>query len=163
MAKECDHLSVGTIIEDGINIALLLRAKLPQAYAPPAGHIDQHGSPEQAAINEPFEELGLIIAPEALIKTAIANRRVDNPCPRGGGNYHHWWVFRATQFEGRITPSADETRGAAWYDREQLQALADRTIQWRADGSNSEDWQQNPGLEEVWLGFLAELGYISIK
>ncbi|HUD05784.1 MAG TPA: NUDIX domain-containing protein [Candidatus Saccharimonadales bacterium] len=161
MAKECDHLSVGVIIEKDEKIALLRRANFPIAISPPAGHVDGHGSLEQTAVDEVFEELGLIVPVEGLINTDIVNRRVENKCQRIGGDHHSWTVYRATDFGGNLNPSPDETRGAGWYDKKQYEILANRTRQMREGILTPEEWRQNPGLEEVWLGFLSELGYIN--
>ena len=160
MTQPCDNLSVGVIIEQNDKIALLKRAKSPIAMAPPAGHIDDHGSPEQAAVDEVFEEIGLSITSDGLVPTVISNRRVNNQCRRVNGDHHTWWVYRATKFEGTIAPCADETQGANWYTKKELQAFADRTRSLVAANSTQADWQENPGLEETWLAFFIELGYI---
>src|SRR5487761_1087297 len=95
MSKICDHTSVGVIIHDQMgSLALLKRAKFPVGIAPAAGHIDDHGSPEQAARDEVYEELGIKVTD--LAKTSISNRRVENKCRREGGDYHYWYVFEAT-------------------------------------------------------------------
>ncbi len=160
MPQECDNLSVGVIIENGEAIALLRRAKFPIAVSPPAGHIDQHGSPEQAAIDEVHEELGLTIAAKSLVSTAITNRYVSNQCRRPRGDHHSWTVFQARDFTGELNPSPSETKGAGWYSRRQLQELADRTKALRTGQMNQADWQETPGLEEVWLNFMVELEYV---
>lgn len=160
MIKNCDNLSVGVIIEDSDRIALLKRANFPIAIAPPAGHIDAHGSPEQAATDEIFEELGLTVAKNALLQTSIRNRRVENQCGRIGGNHHYWWVYRTLEFGGELTPCPDETQGAAWYHRNDLQTLADRTRALLAKSASQLEWQQNPGLEPTWVSFFVELGYV---
>ena len=99
MAKICDNTSVGVIIRgSGGKYALLKRAKFPVGIAPVAGHIDDHGSPVQAALDEAEEELGLIIEPSDLMPTEIAARRVDNVCSREGGGHHIWSVYEAEQF-----------------------------------------------------------------
>ena len=158
---ECDNFSVGVIIERGMDIALLQRAKFPIAIAPPAGHIDQHGIPELAAIAEVEEELGLVIARGGLLRTTIANRRVENRCRRPGGDYHYWSVFRATAYSGVLRSSLDETRGAGWYNSDQLQELADRTQAFSEGRVTPEQWEQEPGLEAVWVDFMTELGYLA--
>jgi len=62
MENLCDNKSVGVIVQnDGGDILLLHRARFPFGMAPPAGHIDDHGSPEQAAVTEVFEEVGLTL------------------------------------------------------------------------------------------------------
>lgn len=160
MINRCDNMSVGVILERDNMIALIERAKFPFGFAPPAGHVDDHGSPEMAAIDEVFEEIGITISLDGLTRTVIENRRLDKSCRRPGGDHHNWWVFTAGEFEGDITASDDETRGASWVDLSRLQELADRTKLFQAGVVSDEQWQQSPGLEEVWLGFFAELRYV---
>lgn len=161
MSKICDNKSVGVIVTDvDGRYALLKRANFPIAIAPIAGHIDNHGTAEQAAVNEAEEELGLTIEPSDLALTTIAGRRVENHCRREGGNHHVWSVFEANQFLGDITPDPDETQGARWYTKKELQKLADRTKAYKAGKLSETEWQQNPGLEAVWLDFMTELGHV---
>lgn len=158
----CDHTSVGVIVrnEDGA-IALLERARPPEGIAPAAGHIDSHGSPEQTAVDEVWEELGLRINPNDLRATTIAGRIVRNSCRRIGGDHHRWWVFEAVLAESQpMNPSQDETRSAAWYTPKACEALAARTRAYQTGRLTNERWRERPGLEPVWLGFLAELGYV---
>lgn len=159
--KVCDNKSVGIIIHGPQDsYALLRRAFFPIGYAPAAGHVDAHGSPEQAAIDEAHEELGLTIAPADLNKTAIAGTRFNNHCRRKGGTFHDWWVFDVTKFTGELVPDPTETKGAAWYGAQDLQLLADRTRQYQAQMIDQQDWQNEPGLEEVWVTILEQLGLI---
>ena len=159
--KICDNTSVGIVIRDKAgNFALLKRAKFPIAIAPVAGHIDDHGSPEQAALDEVSEELGLTVI--NLTKTPIYNRRMENKCRRIGGDHHNWYVFTTTVADTAMKPSEDETRGAGWYDKEQLQALVDRTKAYQAGEIAEDAWAENPGLEVVWVTFMSELGYITV-
>ena len=159
--KECDNRSVGVVISDETNrTALLRRARFPVGMAPPAGHVDGHGSPEEAAMAEVSEEIGLHLAASGLIKTRIQERRVANKCRRSGGDYHWWWVYEATVPNSNLRPDADETLGAGWYSAADLQKLADRYEAYR-NGSIGEDaWQAEPGLEPVWYEFMGELGRI---
>ena len=160
MAKVCDHTSVGVIVRDNEGrYALLKRARFPIGIAPPAGHIDDHGGAEQAAVDEVSEELGISVK-DKLQRTAIYERRVDNRCRREGGDHHIWYIFEATIESTKLRPSPDETKGADWYDQEKLQAFADRTDAYLAGKLSEADWEANPGLEEVWVPFLHELGYI---
>lgn len=159
--KLCDYTSVGTIIKDKQGrYALMKRAKFPIGIAPSAGHIDDHGTPEQAAITEVEEELGLIIEPADLQPTAIVRRRINNHCSRSNGDHHFWTVYAADKFSGDIRPDPTETKGAHWYTQDEIQALAERTRAFRAGNVPQADWEANPGLEEIWLDFLVELGYI---
>jgi 8-oxo-dGTP pyrophosphatase MutT (NUDIX family) len=160
-SKPCDNKSVGIIVRrtDGA-VALLKRARFPFGYAPVAGHIDDHGSVEQAAIDESQEEIGLIITKENLHPTDVAGTRFNNHCRRRGGTFHDWWVFIVDQFSGDIIPSADETKGAGWYAIQDIQLLADRTRDYKAQLIEQQDWEAEPGLEEVWVEILSRLGII---
>jgi NUDIX domain len=72
MTKQCDNTSVGVVIRDAEGrFALLKRAKFPVGIAPAAGHIDDHGSPEQAALDEVREELGIVLTLDELKKPAL--------------------------------------------------------------------------------------------
>ena len=149
--SECDNRSVGVLLFNEHNELLLIeRARFPFGYAAPAGHIDEHGSPEQAAIEEVREETGLLIAKGSL-QHVIRDRRIENRCRRQGGFYHDWDVFKTNQYQGTLQPSKDETNGAQWLSPERLQALADETR--RAVPGVL-------GIEAVWLTFLEELGFI---
>jgi len=161
LPEYCDNKSVGVIIEneDGA-IALLQRARFPVGIAPPAGHIDAHGSPEEAAVAEVGEELGIVVAIEGLRKTIIEGRRIDNLCRRVGGDHHEWWVFEANEPKSELKPSPDETKSAGWHDRTRLQELAKRTRAFRAGRIPEAEWEADPGLEELWLDFFVELGYV---
>lgn len=160
MSKICDNLSVGVIIRDNSgNIALLKRAKFPVGISPVAGHVDDHGSPEQAAKDETSEEMGLTVLD--LKKTKIYGRLVNNVCRREGGDHHTWYVYETTVEDTVLRPSEDETKGASWYDQNQLQAFADRTKAYHEGKISEAEWEENPGLEDVWVSFLSELGYIT--
>lgn len=153
MEKYCDHKSVGVILtNDNNEVALLRRARHPITIAPPAGHIDSHGSPEQAAVEEVREEIGVTIQIESLAKTAIANRRIENVCRRENGNYHYWTVYEARITDAKLYPDPDETNGAMWCSAAALRKLAKRTLD---HGGNTAD-----GLELVWVKFMDELGYL---
>lgn len=155
--KVCDNTSVGVIVMRDGKIALLERAKPPVGIAPPAGHIDDHGTAKQAAIDEVFEELGLRVA---LGRVLIDGERKPNVCRRPGGDHHMWWVYEAQEVEGELQPSPDETKMAAWYSMDELQELAQRTKRY-IDGHITEDeWTAEPGLEPIWLEMLIELGYV---
>lgn len=161
MTKVCDNTSVGTIIRDSEDrFAFLIRKKFPYGVAPSAGHIDDHGSAEQAAVNEVREELGLITSLDNLKETTINERLVTNHCSRLNGDHHIWTVFEANAYEGKLTPDADETKGASWYTLTEIQALAERTKAYRAGNIPEADWLTTPGLEPIWLDFLSELGYV---
>jgi 8-oxo-dGTP pyrophosphatase MutT (NUDIX family) len=159
--KTCDNKSVGVIIRDlNGKFALLKRARFPVGIAPVAGHIDDHGTPSQAAIAETREEIGIIIDEDDLRKTSIQNKLINNICRRRGGDHHYWWIYEVNDSEGEIYPDPDETKGAKWYTSEELHDLAGRTREYLSGKIDKEDWEANPGLEEIWLTFLSEMGYL---
>jgi 8-oxo-dGTP pyrophosphatase MutT (NUDIX family) len=161
MEKYCDNQSVGVVLRhEAGGFALLKRARFPIGIAPPAGHIDTHGNPEQAAVEEVGEELGVKLAVSALRQTAIFERRVDNVCRRVGGGFHIWNVYEATTDAVALHPDKDETHGAAWYSSAAVRALAERTWRFQQGKIGDSEWESNPGLEPVWLDFLSELGHI---
>lgn len=154
METLCDHKSVGIVIQNEKGDVLLLdRARFPFGLAPPAGHVDEHGSLEQTAIDETFEEVGLHISD---LHPVIEERRVGNTCRRLGGDHHIWTVFTAGVTGGELTPNVEETKGVSWRSLEQLQVLADRTHQ-----STSREYKLGAQvLEPIWLDFFTELGLV---
>ncbi len=163
MEKYCDNLSVGVILtNDNDELALLTRGKFPIGIAPPAGHVDTHGSLEQAAIDEVREELGVMLAIEGLRRTAIADRRVDNVCRREGGDHHVWTVYEAhVEAAVQLMPDPEETKGAKWYKPEVVRALAERTRQYQLGNIDEAAWSDQPGIEPIWVDFMQETGYLS--
>ena len=150
----CDHQSVGVILSHGEKVALINRANFPYGIAAPAGHIDNHGSPLEAAVAEVYEEIGLLIPPKDLTM-AFYQRRMDNECRRGG-EFHYWTVFfGSVEKHWRLHPSRRETLGANWFSRREMQEIADRT-------HREADWRMPDDhvFEDVWLQFLVELNYV---
>lgn len=161
MEQYCDNRSVGIILtNDKGELALLNRGRFPVGIAPAAGHIDAHGSPEQAAVDELSEELGIRISVDDLARTSIYERHVKNTCRRVGGNHHVWSVYEASIADADLTPDPHETNGAEWYEREIVHLLARRTKAYLNGTVSQAEWVTQPGLEPVWADFLEELGYI---
>lgn len=161
MEKWCDNQSVGVVLKNQQGeLALLKRGRYPVGMAPAAGHIDAHGTPEQAAIDELHEELGVDLAINGLTKTVIEHRLVKNLCRRPGGEYHIWNIYEATIDGAELKPDPHETKGAGWYALGAVQALANRTKLYMNRDINEREWRNNPGLEVVWYDFLSELKYI---
>lgn len=162
MEKYCDNRSVGVILtNDNDEMALLTRGRFPIGIAPPAGHVDGHGSLEQAAIDEVNEELGVLLAIDGLRRTAIADRHVENVCRRVGGDHHLWTVYEARVGSAvQLEPDPQETKGAKWYPPKTVRALAVRTRQYQLGGVNESEWAIRPGLEPVWVDFIEEVGYL---
>ncbi|MDI6098186.1 NUDIX hydrolase [Actinoplanes sp. NEAU-A12] len=162
VTKRCDNTSVGVLITNREGQHLLFaRNTPPVGIAPAAGHVDEHGSPEQAARTEVAEELGLTVT--TLIP--LAQQWRTNICRRQHGPHgpgHHWTVYRA-EVTGTITASPREARNPRWYTTTELQYLAERTAD-RARGRISvAEFAANPGLEPVWVGFLYHAGLITLS
>jgi hypothetical protein len=166
----CDNASVGVVIRDPGSDRWLMfeRGRFPAGVAPVAGHVwDEHAAadavPEDAyraaARAEVAEELGLTVVD--LIDAGVGGWR-PNRCRRPGGRRgvgHHWRIYQAT-VTGDLAPSPDEARHPQWLSRGQLQQLADLTIAYAAGLVSDEDWTARPGIEPVWVDWLAQLGLI---
>ena len=157
--ERCDNRSVGVIVENDADETLLLsRARFPYGWAAPAGHVDEHGSLEQTAIDEVFEETGVILDPASL-EVVINGLRVHNQCRRPGGDYHDWTVFRAQAKNTTITASPEETLGVSWVPRQVLGALASASMQI----SHSEIRRGDLALEPIWAYFFQETSGTQIR
>lgn len=161
MSKRCDNASVGVLITDNNDRWLMLeRATFPPGIAPAAGHVfDDHTGYEQAARAEVAEELGLTVTALELLPVGgwRPNACRRRPGPRGVG--HQWQIYQAT-VTGNLNPSRRETRGTRWATRRELQVLADRTAAYARNEFPAADFERAPGIEPVWVRFLAELGLI---
>lgn len=161
--KKCDNASVGVLAERNGRWLFIWRNTFPFSVAPVSGHVfDEHGSYRDAAVAEMREEAGLTV--EGLFPTGAGgwrpNRCRREPGPAGTG--HLWEVYRAT-VSGDLAPSPREVRLARWLSAPQMQLLANRTML-RAQGRVSDgSWDESPGIEPVWTGFLATLGMIRMS
>ena len=153
---KCDNKSVGMLIRKDNTILLIQRRKFPFGYAPPAGHIDDFDSPENAAIGEVREEVGLAV--ENI--TLISEGQRENPCRRNGGSYHHWWVYEVA-ISGDVCTNKDEVVQFLWCDMEKIEALAERTRRYSNNEISQDEWKRNPGLELVWYDWFIELGIVA--
>ena len=158
-AKRCDNRSVGVIITDSHGRYLVFdRNTFPPGVAVCAGHVDDHGSDEDAARSEVLEEVGLVV--DVLVPLAAGWR--DNPCrrlpgPKGVG--HDWVVYVATA-HGVLSPSLRETRNARWVTRSQLQVLFARTLALAANTMSLTEFENLPGLEPSWPLWFALTGAV---
>ena len=156
MEKQCDNMSVGVVLQNERDEILLLnRQKFPYGWAAPAGHIDEHGTAEQAAVNELAEETGVRIAPAALSRV-LHSLRIDNMCRRRGGGFHTWTVYTASTSQEPTHSNTEEARSLRWFTVAELQHLADRT---RALTEHTKE-NRDDYLEAVWLRFFVELGIV---
>lgn len=170
MSKNCDNKSVGVIIKKGPQFALIKRINFPVAYAFVAGHCDGETF-EKQAVAEALEEGGITV-------TKLEKRlheRFKNPCKRDGGLGHEWTVFEATEWSGELKASSD-AKEALWVSSDKLTRLARRSDSFlikhsftphRFDLAKAtrtldadHDWQENPGLELVWLLMLRKIGIL---
>ncbi|WP_258308880.1 NUDIX hydrolase [Streptomyces sp. NWU339] len=159
--KICDNQSVGVVIGDEHGRLLLFdRATFPSGAAPAAGHVDDHGTPEQTARAEVAEELGLVVRGLEM----IAERWRSNQCRRVPGLRgigHYWTVFRATA-EGVLAPCARETRNVRWCTSDEVGRLAERTVRYAQGHLSADEFAVAPGLEPVWLRWFADLGIVTV-
>ncbi|WP_327268065.1 NUDIX hydrolase [Streptomyces sp. NBC_01218] len=158
-AISCDHTSVGVLIAGPTGLLLFERTTPPVGLAPVAGHIDQHGSPEQAARNEVAEEVGLTVT---RLDPLLAQWR-PNRCRRTatGPVGHQWWIFQA-EAKGVLHPSAAEVRAPRWMRANELQHAALRTVTYSQGHLEHGEFERQPGLTPVWCHFLHALGLITL-
>lgn len=159
--KPCDHMSVGVLIQNDAGEYLMFeRATAPAGIAPPAGHIDDHGEAEDAARSEMSEEVGLTVAE----LTRIARTWRANQCRRPITEEtpgHFWYLYQAT-VTGDLAPSIREVRRPRWLTADQVQALANRTVDYARGLIADEQFAACPGLEPVWVGLLATAWIITV-
>lgn len=151
----CDHTSVGILIWNRGALLLIQRARPPFGFAPPAGHVDNDASYEDAARRELKEETGL----DAVALTLVAEGRKSNPCRRPHGTWHYWKIYKAT-YNGALRLNIDEATLARWAHKEDLGILAGLTHEFLLGGLSDSEWQQNPGIEPVWYEWFHEMGII---
>jgi len=151
----CDNKSVGMIIKKDEKILLNERKKPPFGFAPLAGHVDDHGSFEDAARDEVKEEAGLTVTK----LTLIFEGRIENYCRRKDGTWHYWKWYTA-ETEGKIVANPDETIRVGWYSKREVKKLADRTKKYLAGEITDDEWLKNPGLEPAWFEWAKEMKMI---
>jgi 8-oxo-dGTP pyrophosphatase MutT (NUDIX family) len=157
--KYCDHAAVGVLISSPAGLLVFERARPPAGIAPVAGHLDQHGGPEQAARTEVAEEVGLTVTSLHLLTTVWRHNRCRRPTRDRVG--HYWSIYRA-QVSGQIRPSAQEVRAPRWLHSDQLQQQAHRTAAYAEGRLTEEQFTAKPGLEPVWVRFLHELQLVTL-
>ena len=101
----CNGLIVGMlVIEPPDKILLVRRKNFPFGFSPPAGHLKSGEEPEDGARREVEEKTGLEITNTKLIWFG----RKESPCRRGM-NHHNLYVFRTTEWKGKLALSQKET------------------------------------------------------
>lgn len=163
MTKRCDNASVGVLAEQNGRWLFIWRNTFPFGVAPVSGHVfDEHKSYDEAARAEMEEEAGLQV--ESLYLTPAGGWR-PNRCRREPGKLgtgHQWEVYTAT-VSGSLDISPREVRMARWLSQAQVQLLANRTMLAAQGRVSSGEWQEAPGIEAVWVGFLADLDLIRMS
>ena len=155
MDKQCDHKSVGMLIQRDGKILLIERKNVPFGFAPPAGHVDEDASFEEAAKRELQEEVGLKSHRMGL----MIEGRKNNPCGRSNGRWHYWKIYES-EAEGEVERSDEEAKQVQWCAKNELMALAKKTERYLRREMNDEEWEESPGLEPVWYEWLKELKII---
>lgn len=161
--KTCDNASVGILIVRDGQYLVFERATFPAGVAPAAGHVfDDHAGYIEAAHAEVAEELGLTVTHLELLPVGgwRPNRCRRQPGERGVG---HQWQLYAAEVTGDLDPSQRETRNVRWAGREELQGLAYLTVGYAHRWFNDEEFAARPGLEPVWVRWMAELGIIDVS
>jgi ADP-ribose pyrophosphatase YjhB (NUDIX family) len=151
---KCDHKSVGILVWKDGRLLLIERRNFPFGFAPPAGHLDGD-SYEEAAKRELKEEVGL----EATDLKLLLEERADTSCRREKDGWHYWKIYES-KVNGEVKHSPQETKQAGWYDLKQIRSLAEKTGRYRKAKISDEDWQEDPGIENVWLDWFNNLGII---
>jgi 8-oxo-dGTP pyrophosphatase MutT (NUDIX family) len=158
----CDNTSVFVIAYDEFGRVLVFeRATFPAGVAVPAGHVDDHGTPRDAAITEVAEETGLQVVELTEISAMWrGNRCRRHPGDQGTGHQCH--VFQAA-VTGDLNPSECEARNARWVTADELQALADRTVHYAHGRITDAEFEAGPGLEPVQVQFLVDAGLVLVS
>ena len=76
MPNICDHRSVGILVWHNKRLLLIERKNFPFGFAPPAGHVDENKSFEEAAKRELKEEVGLQIRKMKLLLEKKMNNSI---------------------------------------------------------------------------------------
>lgn len=124
--RKCPGDSVGGILYKGDKILMLWRLSYPQGWAPPAGHVDKHGSSEQALKNEFKEEVGI----EVLDAKLIFNGVINNPCKRGF-NQHEWFVCEIPEGSWQGEPRVmepEKAREVRWFTEEEITEISTQDL-----------------------------------
>ncbi|MCL5733871.1 MAG: NUDIX domain-containing protein [Patescibacteria group bacterium] len=149
----CDNKSVGIIFKNSEGkYLLILRRTDPKFYACPASHVDVHGGSVDTAKEEVQKEAGASGVPLNL----VLQKDYPNPCSRGG--IHHLWSVFEGEYDGPISDS--EAGSVSWKTLKEIKELAARTKSHIAEKISQEDWENKPGLEQVWIDIFKELNIL---
>ncbi len=157
--EPCTNKSAGIILTKpsptGDLIALQMRKWPPYGWAPSAGHVDKGETELAAAVREMREEFRITLVPEQVELQLVWNRP-DNVCSRANSRGHDWSVYTArVSADIELRCNSKEAQIAGWFDVLSLQLLANHTFLYKLGAVREQDWRRLPGLEPVWLKFLA--------
>lgn len=138
------------------------RVNPPAGVAPPAGHVEDHGSPEAAAAAEVFEEVGLQVVSLTELATGWRDLRCGSRRLQAlSGPSHVWTIYRAV-VAGEVAANVAEARHPNWFTRGEVQVLADRTVGYARGLVSAAEFAALPGLEPVWVDWLARLSWVDV-
>ncbi len=152
----CDHTSVGVIVFKNQKILLIERNIPPYGFAPPAGHVDSHGTFKNAAKGELKEEVGLKTTSLELVGKGLKL----NKCSRKKGNYHFWKIYKAKVEDYNLNIAKREVKQAKWFSKKKIRLFMKRTQKYLKGDISDKEWQENPGLEIIWYKWFKELNII---
>lgn len=158
MPKICDNKSVGILVWRDGKLLMIKRKKYNFGFSAPAGHQDEDNV-ETTAKKELWEEVGLTAEK---LKTALS-LNLRNPCRREGGTHHEWTIVEATEWNGKVKPSEDETKGYLWADKKTIHKFAgvlekfaetngipldiNHLPELAQAANENKEWKSQPGLE----------------
>ncbi|MEW9530732.1 NUDIX hydrolase [Microbispora sp. NPDC049125] len=161
--KVCDNAAVYMLIQQPSDGRWLTfdRVKPPWGVAGPAGHIDEHGDPVDAMYAETEEEVGLKVTDYQLL---VFDSWRDNTCrrlpgPEGVGHKSYLYEVEVT---GTPRPAAEETAKLRWRTNTELQALANRTVDYAHGRISNADFKASLGMEPVWVEWFRVAGAITV-
>lgn len=158
----CDGTSVGVIITNGSDEYLMVeRTTPPVGIAPPARHVDGHGSAKDIAYTQAREAAGVEVPWLATVAATWRENICERqPGPQGTG--HHWTVYSGL-VDATAANAAARPANARWYSRHEVQALADRTAAYAAGAMSAADFIAGPGIEPVWVDWLCRAQVITMS
>lgn len=161
----CDNTMAGVLItaEDG-RYLMLSHATWPDGIAPPAAHVrdyDRQGSYPGAV--RALVAAQLRVSVRSLEQAAAGGWRDDRCCrpPGAHGRGHDWQVYTAT-VTGTAKPPRRRSHRPQWLGAGELQQLALRTAGYARGQLTDTQFFARPGIQPVWVAFLAGLGIITM-
>ena len=152
--RVCDQRSTGLLVVRDGSLLLKTPSAYPGGYAPLYGHCDGLSFPESARAL--CAQFGLA---EPVVRGADEGWRpdmCDRPRPAAAERAgHRWLIYRLVSSVGE-----PQGEGLRWWNRKELQDLADRTVAYARGALRDGAWRAAPGVAAVWISWLAHLGLI---